>query len=199
MNIGIIGLGFVGNAILQSFKIFDINTIIFDKYKKIGNFYSCLSCDLLFLALPTLYDEKIQEFNKTEIIQTCKLLQDNNYKGLVIIKSTVEPETTFHLSNKFKNLKILHNPEFLSAKTAFDDFHNQKHIIIGKGPNCNNNDVQIIHDFTKIITKILLSLYAHLKNLNLLNYSLTHFMLQKYNFLLNYIFYVIKIIPTLII
>ena len=149
MNIGIIGLGFVGKAILQSFKIFDINTITFDKYKNIGNFNSCLSSDLLFLALPTLFDEKIQEFDKTEIIQTCQLLQDNNYKGLVIIKSTVEPETTFHLSNKFKNLKILHNPEFLSAKTAFDDFHNQKHIIIGKGPNCNNDDIQIVHDFYK--------------------------------------------------
>ena len=149
MNIGIIGLGFVGKAILQSFEIFDINTITFDKYKNIGNFNSCLSCDLLFLALPTLFDEKIQEFDKTEIIQTCKLLQDNNYKGLVILKSTVEPETTFNLSNKFKNLKILHNPEFLSAKTAFDDFHNQKHIIIGKGPNCNNDDIQIVHDFYK--------------------------------------------------
>ena len=101
MNIGIIGLGFVGKAILQSFKIFDINTITFDKYKNIGNFNSCLSTDILFLALPTLFDQKIKEFDKSEIIQTCQLLYDNNYKGLVILKSTVEPETTLHLSNKF--------------------------------------------------------------------------------------------------
>jgi len=149
MKIGIIGLGFVGNAIQQSFNIFNINTITYDKYKNIGNFKQCLDTNLLFLALPTLFNESIQEFDKSEIIQTCTLLQNNNYKGLVIIKSTVEPETTKKLSNQFKNLKILHNPEFLTARTAFEDFHNQKHIIIGKGPNCTNNDVQVLQDFFK--------------------------------------------------
>ena len=149
MKTGIIGLGFVGNAIKQSFNIFNIQTITFDKYKKIGNFNQCLETDLLFLALPTQFNENIQEFDKSEIIETCTLLQNNNYKGLVILKSTVEPETTIKLSNQFKNLKILHNPEFLTAKTATHDFHNQKHIIIGKGPNCNNNDIQLLHDFYK--------------------------------------------------
>lgn len=149
MKTAIIGLGFVGNAIKQSFNIFNIHTITFDKYKKIGNFSKCLESDLLFLALPTQFNEKIQEFDKSEIIQTCTLLQNNNYKGLVIIKSTVEPETTTKLSNQFKNLKILHNPEFLTARTSALDFHNQKHIIIGKGPNCNNDDVQLLHDFFK--------------------------------------------------
>jgi UDPglucose 6-dehydrogenase len=149
MKTGIIGLGFVGNAIQQSFNIFNINTIIFDKYKNIGNFDQCLHTDLLFLALPTLFNDETEEFDKSEIIQTCTLLHNNNYKGLVILKSTVEPETTKKLSNQFKNLKILHNPEFLTAKTAVHDFHNQKHIIIGKGPNCTNNDVQFLHDFFK--------------------------------------------------
>lgn len=149
MKTGIIGLGFVGNAIKQSFNIFNIQTITFDKYKKIGNINQCLETDLLFLALPTQFNENIQEFDKSEIIETCTLLQNNNYKGLVILKSTVEPETTIKLSNQFKNLKILHNPEFLTAKTATHDFHNQKHIIIGKGPNCNNNDIQLLHDFYK--------------------------------------------------
>lgn len=149
MNIGIIGLGFVGNAIKQSFNIFGINTITFDKYKNIGNFNQCLLTDLLFLTLPTPFNDNLQEFDKSEIYNTCELLENNKYKGIVILKSTVEPETTNTLSNKFKNLKILHNPEFLSAKTAFNDFHNQKHIIIGKGSNCNNDDIQKIHDFYK--------------------------------------------------
>lgn len=147
MKIGIIGLGFVGNAIQQSFKIFEINTVTFDKYKNIGNFKQCLHTDLLFLALPTLFNHNTKEFDKYEIIQTCQLLQDNNYKGIVIIKSTVEPETTFNLSNKFKNLKILHNPEFLSAKSAEYDYHHQKHIVIGKGQNCTNHDIKLVQNF----------------------------------------------------
>ena len=98
MNIGIIGLGFVGNAIKQSFNIFGINTITFDKYKNIGNFNQCLLTDLLFLTLPTPFNDNLQEFDKSEIYNTCKLLENNNYKGIVILKSTVEPETTNILS-----------------------------------------------------------------------------------------------------
>ena len=104
MNIGIIGLGFVGNAIKQSFNIFNINTTTFDKYKNIGNFDHCLLTDLLFLTLPTPFSKNLQQFDKSEIYNTCELLENNNYKGIVILKSTVEPETTNTLSNKFKNI-----------------------------------------------------------------------------------------------
>ena len=34
MYIGIIGIGFVGNAMLNSFKNLNINTLCYDKYKK---------------------------------------------------------------------------------------------------------------------------------------------------------------------
>ena len=45
------------------------------------------------------------------------------------------PHSTFiFLKRKYK-LNFLHNPEFLTAATAFDDFHNQKHIVLGKHKN----------------------------------------------------------------
>ena len=42
---------------------------------------------------------------------------------------------TVNLAEKYHNLKLIHNPEFLTAVTAFEDFHNQKHIVLGKTKN----------------------------------------------------------------
>ena len=39
-------------------------------------------------------------YDKTPIYETCVKLVENNYRGLVVIKSTIEPETTNILSEK---------------------------------------------------------------------------------------------------
>jgi nucleotide sugar dehydrogenase len=135
MKIGIIGLGFVGGAILKSFRLKNINVIGYDKFKNSDEFKDILKTDIVFLCLPTLFDETKNEYNKDSIHEICKLLDE--YEGIVVIKSTVEPETTNNLSKQYPNLKFIHNPEFLTARTAFEDFHNQKHIVLGKGSNCS--------------------------------------------------------------
>ncbi len=152
-KIGIIGLGFVGNSMYKSFLLKglsnNVNLFVYDKFKNggIGNFNNCLNCDILFLALPTIYDEELGQYDKEPIMETCKLLTNNNYTGLIVIKSTVEPETTNNLSIQFNKLKFIHNPEFLTARTAFDDFHNQKHIVLGKGSKCTDNDLEYLKSF----------------------------------------------------
>ena len=145
MTIGIIGLGFVGGAMLKSFELKGIKCVGYDKYKKIGKIEDVFDSKIIFLCLPTLFDEEKCKYDKDEIIKTLDVLQD--CKSLIVIKSTIEPETTSILSKKYPSLKILHNPEFLTARTAFQDFHYQKHIVIGKGPNCNS--VNILERFYK--------------------------------------------------
>lgn len=153
MLIGIIGLGFVGGAMFQSFSnkglTPDINLFGYDKFKNggVGSFSSILNTNIVFLALPTPYDDSKQEYDKTPIIQTCELLSQNNYSGIIVIKSTVEPETTRNLSNLFPSLILVHNPEFLTARTAYEDFHNQKHIILGF--DCDFSKIQNLYDFYK--------------------------------------------------
>ena len=66
-----------------------------------------LETDLLFLCLPTLFDEKINGYDKSAINEMCYFLNTNKYKDIVILKSTVEPETTSKLSEKYNNLKII--------------------------------------------------------------------------------------------
>lgn len=146
-SVGIIGVGVLGKAILESF--IDIKTIdikCYDKYKtdtdlKINNnhhtnFYildikQLYNCDIIFLCLPTEYDADKKEYNKTEIINVLYEFSQLNYKGILLLKSTVEPKTTYTLSLLYPQLNIIHNPEFLTARTATHDFTNQKHIVLG--------------------------------------------------------------------
>lgn len=125
--IGIIGLGFVGSALLKSFQLKKVEVKGYDKYKNrgIGSFEDILSSNLCFLCLPTLFNEELNEYDKVAIYETCKLLEEANYCGLVVIKSTIEPETTNILSQKYPTLKICHNPEFLTARTE-DCLHSQR-------------------------------------------------------------------------
>lgn len=150
MKIAVIGLGFVGSAMYESFKQKGISQLIgYDKYKKIGSLDECLDADLIFTALPTKYNESSSNYDKSAIIEVFTELSAHEFKGLVVIKSTVEPLTTRDLSNQFKNLAILHNPEFLTERTALDDFNNQAHIVLGIGQNCTEYHVETISNFYK--------------------------------------------------
>jgi UDPglucose 6-dehydrogenase len=151
MKIGVIGLGFVGNAMMKSFikngLIINKDLFIYDKYKNggIGEFHSTLNTNILFLALPTKYSKTTSSYDKSALINTLIKLDNVSYKGLVVIKSTVEPTTTIEFSKKY-NLAIIHNPEFLTARTAEFDYHNQKLIVIGSTKN-SINCVNTLEDF----------------------------------------------------
>ena len=130
MRIAQIGNGFVGSALHKSFELNGVKTKIYDKFQKIGSIRSVLDSDILFLCLPTPF-VKGEGFDLSAIEENLLLLKKKSYKGLCVIKSTVEVGTTKMLAEKY-GLNIAHNPEFLTERTAFEDFHNQDHIILGK-------------------------------------------------------------------
>lgn len=146
----VIGLGFVGSALHKSFALKKVEPLGgYDRYKNggIGSLEECLDAPILFLCLPTLYDEVHGEYDKSAIKETVANLANYEYQGVIVIKSTVEPGTTDELSKKYPALTIMHNPEFLSAATAFHDFHNQTHIVLGQGIHCSDESVKLVHDF----------------------------------------------------
>ena len=55
----------------------------------------------------------------------------NGYNPLFVIKSTVPIGTTDKLCELRKDLRIVHNPEFLTAVNAVEDFKNSDRNIIG--------------------------------------------------------------------
>ena len=149
MKIGIVGLGFVGGAMVRSFEEKGANVHAkYDKFKDggIGRICDLLECDILFSALPTVYNNKIKEYNKLPLYETCEYLSANNYQGVFVVKSTIEPNTCDQLVSKY-GLKILHNPEFLTARTAYHDFHNQTHIVLGKTALITDEEHRKIGEF----------------------------------------------------
>ena len=154
MKISIIGLGFVGSAMYNSFQQKGINVTGYDKYKDggIGTLNECIDTDMMFLCLPTQYSNETGEYDKSSIIDVLKELVIHKYTGLVILKSTVEPETTTMLYDMFSkqhHINLLHNPEFLTAKTALHDFHNQEHIVLGKHTECKQELVDNLEKLYK--------------------------------------------------
>ena len=153
IKVCVYGLGFVGNSIYYSFKnkgmCENINLFGFDKFKNggIGELSNGLISDIIFMALPTMYDENSGCYDKSAINDCCDYLSTNNYSGLIVIKSTVEPNTTDNLAITYPNLSFVHNPEFLTARTAYEDFHNQTHIVLGKSNSCSNNKILLLKQF----------------------------------------------------
>jgi len=147
MIIGIIGLGFVGEAIEYSFNKKNINLVLYDKFKKggIGNFNDILISNIIFLCLPTPFSNNTKSYDLSSLSESLSLLAQNQYKGIIIIKSTVQPGACQDFANQF-NLKIIHNPEFLTARTAKFDFDNQSHIVLG-----STNTILPDSDLTLII------------------------------------------------
>lgn len=159
MKISIIGLGFVGNAMYQSFlnkidslHITDYIIYGYDKYKNngIGTLTDCLDSDIIFTALPTSYCEKKMCYDNTPTLEVLTELNNLGYNKIVIIKSTVEPLFTEDLSPKFPNIQFLQNPEFLSAKTAYEDFHNQTHIVLGRTKNFSDDNFVKVKKFYSV-------------------------------------------------
>lgn len=149
-NIGICGVGFVGEAILTTFmKFMHINNTIishvqpYDKFKNLGSLEDLLGCNIIFLCLPTPYNEFTNGYDTSAIDDTLVILAGYGFVGLIVIKSTVPIGYTARKNIDFPHLRIINNPEFLSSRTAAIDFETQKHIILG-------------YDITKQIDFILL-------------------------------------------
>ena len=150
-KVGIIGLGVVGNAIYKHFKTKMDDVIGYDKFKRensVEKIEDTSDCKIIFLCLPTLYDGEAKEYNKSALNEVCSFLQNIEYQGVTVLKSTIEPGVSNHLAQKY-SLKIIHNPEFLSAKTAEVDFAEQHHIVLGKSQSCSDADIEYLKEFYK--------------------------------------------------
>lgn len=147
-RIAVIGLGFVGGAIVESLSMKGLKVKGYDKFKDggIGTFEDVIDSNIIFLCLPTPYVSSIGEYDKSIIYSVCQQLVDVNYNGMVIIKSTVEVGTLEYLLKEY-NLKFIHNPEFLTARTALYDFHNQQHIVLGVSDRVLEKELEILTAF----------------------------------------------------
>ena len=131
-KLGVIGHGYVGES--QSFAFspsFDVRVYDKDSLKSTHSLNEVLDSDFIFVCVPTpMKKDGSQDLSFVEnFFKTAK-------EGpIYIIKSTVIPGTTNLLNEKFKNLKIIFSPEFLTERTAKLDILTQTRIILGGNKN----------------------------------------------------------------
>lgn len=131
MNIGVIGQGFVGNAVYQKFKSF-FKVYTYDIIPDLCNStYKDLTvnCKIIFVCVPTPMN-KNGSCNIDLLTEIVSKL-NNDTDAILVIKSTIIPGTTAKFNEKFKNVSIVFNPEFLTERNAVEDFKNQDRIILG--------------------------------------------------------------------
>ncbi len=133
--IGIVGNGFVGNAVYQNVrdkvetKVYDV-----DKNRSFNTLEEVLDQEFIFVCLPTPMKMDgscdlsiLEKFFEDVEEMDLDILEERTF----IIKSTVPIGTTKRLSKKHSLLWIVHNPEFLTARNAVNDFANAERTVIG--------------------------------------------------------------------
>jgi UDPglucose 6-dehydrogenase len=144
-TIGIVGQGFVGEALKEGFKkTFKVET--YDKYK----LSSCDSieslCDkakVIFVCVPTPMNRD-GSCNVNVVDSVVKEIDSFSDGHVSVIKSTVPPGTTERLNTECRNSQIIFNPEFLTEANFINDFKNQTRIIIG-GPRPASSKVKNLY------------------------------------------------------
>ncbi|MBC8442788.1 MAG: UDP-glucose/GDP-mannose dehydrogenase family protein [Proteobacteria bacterium] len=138
ISIGVIGNGFVGNAVANGFdpflvdgaKVYDI-----DPKRRTHGLVGAINSDFVFVCLPTpMVDAEGGECNLSIIEEFFDTLNKDDLTGsnpVFIIKSTVPIGTTRKLQEKHTWLNIIHNPEFLTAANAEEDFLNADRTVLG--------------------------------------------------------------------
>ena len=149
--IGIIGNGFVGNAVYQNFrdkvicKVYDV-----DKNRSLNTLTDVISQDFIFVCLPTPMKENGS--CDTKILD--KFFEDlpDFLTGTFVVKSTVPIGTTKKYTERHN---VIHNPEFLTARNAVDDFANNERNIVGGDKDLCNDFVNMFEKYFPHIPSII--------------------------------------------
>jgi len=133
-NVGIIGNGFVGQALAYGFspvakiRIYDLDPLkCVDEFKETVN-----RSDILFVSVPTPMNPD-GSINLDIINDVITKIDEANIRkdNVVVLKSTVVPGTTDYLTELFPSLNFVYNPEFLTERKAKFDFLNQSRVVLG--------------------------------------------------------------------
>jgi UDPglucose 6-dehydrogenase len=126
VKIGLFGLGYVGSAVAHTHRNQDL--IIRDP--KLGDKSASLEaikdCDAIYVCVPTPMSND-GHYDDSYVRSVLNELED--YKNVIICKSTVPPGIYLRLQDCYPNL--VHAPEFLTAANATDDYETSTWVLIG--------------------------------------------------------------------
>ena len=130
-KLGIIGKGFVGSAVSDGFS--NVEQYVVDprisEDNTIDKLVSEFDPPLTFVCVPTPPNDD-GSVNVDIVSEVLQELDNNEYKGIVVVKSTIIPDY-LHVFKKSYKLKIVYNPEFLTESNASEDFINPNMQVLG--------------------------------------------------------------------
>ena len=137
-TIGIVGNGFVGSSVAFGFSpqtgCDGVSVKIYDKdeSKSTHSLSDTLTSEFIFVSVPTPSnpDGSISLGVVYDVFDEISLLNPRK-DNIILLRSTVTPGTTRKIKNKYRNLNIVFNPEFLTERSAKLDFINQSRFIVG--------------------------------------------------------------------
>jgi UDPglucose 6-dehydrogenase len=130
MKIGVVGLGVVGGAAYEGFKLLEHEMFKHD-IRLDTKIDDLLETDVCFVCVPTPSQDS-GDCDTSIVESVVEELHNINYQGIVAIKSTVTPGTTNKLSEKYPEMELCFVPEFLRERCAVEDFiHNHDLCVVG--------------------------------------------------------------------
>ena len=155
-KLGIIGKGFVGSAVSAGFSTTEQYVVDprISEDNTIDKLVSEFDPPLTFVCVPTPPNED-GSVNVDIVSEVLQELNDREYKGIVVVKSTIIPDY-LHVFKKTYKLKIVYNPEFLTEANAAKDFINPNmQVLGGKWKDCDTvekaynrySDVRVVPTF----------------------------------------------------
>jgi len=175
-KIGIIGHGFVGEAITQNL-IPPFQSVILDPAKGFKNTYDDIkSCTNIFVCVPS--PQGIDGYCDVSIIEDVfnKL---KGYTGTIISKVTAPPNFYEYWGHKLPNL--IYVPEFLRAESSIADFGSTGWVIVGGSVAAYQREaVRILKEIQPSITKIE---YCDIGQAAFVKYAVNSFLATKIVFM----------------
>jgi len=128
-KIAIIGYGMVGGALGRYFQMIrGIEPVIYDPKKGHDSMEEVNKSDLIFICVPTPYDEEKGGFDLSFVEDSFSKIEGDK---TIVVKSTVLPGTTEKFQERYPQHRLAFNPEFLTEATADHDMQNPDRQIVG--------------------------------------------------------------------
>lgn len=178
MKIGIIGLGFVGDAIYKGLKTLHkpvkLDVLRIDPFRGFYHTYDELKdADGVFVCVPSPMNEDGSA--DTRILESViDQLRSVDYKNVIISKVTAPPDVYSRLASENENL--VHVPEFLTASNAFYEYLTGKNIIIGGNASYADAAQKIVALSKNDVTSIH---YCSIVEASLIKYAINTFLATK--------------------
>lgn len=176
-KIGIIGLGYVGNAVLKSYPWENCVCIDSDpnKYYK-GTYDDIMQTGAIFVCVPSPMNA--DGSCDTSILEEV-LAKLTKYKGVIISKVTAPPDTYRRLGEEYSNL--VYAPEFLTAANAEQDYLSAKWCVIGgTTPAYMHEAEEYIKQGQSSVSTVM---FSSLEEASLFKYTINSFLATKVVFM----------------